>query len=157
MGASRFMHSRFLQLLLQSRTSKPCYIDTDNPQEWDIQVDLVKCKVKEFVVYLTHDTLTSLWCAGEIVTAMQMQPKVVVTLVRTGTFVPPEEAQLAHIGEYLGWGSTKLLEYGFSEEDVADAFQGFLTLPSIVPNSSLRGSHYFDSLATEILHSEVHC
>ncbi len=54
------------KVLLQSKAKQIVFIDSDDLKELDQLFDIAKCKVRRLVVYLTRDTLTRPWCAGEV-------------------------------------------------------------------------------------------
>ncbi|CAK0804184.1 unnamed protein product, partial [Prorocentrum cordatum] len=81
--------ARLLKMLLTSKTGRPVLTDTDDLTELDSLFDTVKTQVHHLVVYLTRDTLSRPWCAGEIVTALMWRKQ--ITAVVTDSFVPPNE------------------------------------------------------------------
>jgi len=122
--------ARLLKMMLQAKTSQSVFIDSDDLIELDGLFDIVKCRVKHLVVYLTQDTLSRPWCAGEIVTAFLQKGKVKMTAVRTPSFQSLTETQLETIDEYVdhsGLASCSLEEYGMSFDDVRNAYRELLS------------------------------
>lgn len=145
--------ARLLKMKLQKKTQRNVFIDSDNLTELDSLFDIVRCQVKHLVVYLTRETLSRPWCAGEITTAFQMTT-VRVTSVRTPVFQPPTEEQLENIDTFLDLSSCTLEEYGISFDRVRNAFAKLLG--SETPQLRLErngGVHNFDVLVDCLLKS----
>jgi hypothetical protein len=102
--------ARLLKLMLTANTGKSVFIDSDDLKELDSLFDIVKVSVKHLVVYLTRETLSRPWCAGEIVTALAWSKE--LTAVVTPSFVPPSEEQLADPDSFLDLSSCSLAPYG---------------------------------------------
>jgi len=143
--------ARLLKMKLQAKTHQSVFIDSDNLTELDDLFDIVKCRVKHLVVYLTKDTLGRPWCAGEIATAFHART-VKVTAVRTPSFLPPTENQLERITEYLDLKSCDcaLEEYGISFDHVRDGFRRLLSEETPQLRLKEGGVHDLDVLVDHI-------
>jgi len=149
--AAAAAQARLLKIKLKEHTRRRVFIDSDNLTELDSLFDIVKCQVKHLVVYLTSDTLSRPWCAGEITTAFHVGT-VRVTAVRTPAFQPPTEEQLVKVDEFLDLSSCTLEEYGISFDSVRNAFAQLLG--SETPQLRLDetgGVHTFDVLVDCLL------
>ena len=111
-------------VLIRRRRNLQVFIDSDNLQELDRLFDIVKCRVKHLVVYLTSETLKRPWCAGEVVTALRAQTK--MTRFHTPSFTFPTPEQCANPEMYLDTAGCNLSEYGIHRDDLIATFQIFL-------------------------------
>jgi len=143
--------ARLLKMLLTSTGRLHVFIDSDDLEELDGLFDLVKRQVKRLAVYLTRETLTRPWCAGEIATACEH--KVATIAVRTPTFEMLSEEELTATETYLDASGMALKSYGISFEDVEKAFRRLLD-DGVTPTLHLRhwrSSKRFDVLTRELL------
>uniref|UniRef100_A0A6U9URZ9 TIR domain-containing protein n=1 Tax=Zooxanthella nutricula TaxID=1333877 RepID=A0A6U9URZ9_9DINO len=113
--------ARLLKLLIVGKTKKKVFIDSDDLVDLDTLFDTVKSKVGTLLVYLTRDTLTRPWCAGEVFMAIHC--KVKVTAIRTSGFEEPSEKQLSNLEEYIDLTSCNLARFSIELPKVADAFR----------------------------------
>jgi len=114
--------------------------------------DIVKCKLEHLLVYLTRDTLSRPWCAGEIVTACNSKV-VKVTAIKTPSFVPPSGEQMENLDSYLDLTSCNLAEYNIPMEAVAAAFNWLMhsDRPCLHLQAMVCGSRKFDLLTGQVL------
>jgi len=113
--------ARLIKLMVADQAGQRVCMDSDYLLHLDTLFDTVKAKVQHLVIYLTRDTLTRPWCAGEIVTALKTGRR--VTAVMTPSFVAPTEEQLDAVGAYLEIGGADLLvQYGIAMSDVRDSY-----------------------------------
>jgi len=147
--------ARFLKILLVNRLRKNVFIDSDDLIELDKLFDIVKTQVSNLVVYLTRQTLTRPWCAGEITTTYASRGKVKVLAVKTPSFLPPSEEQLQSMETFLDMTSCNLIEQGLPLEVVATALRWVCSkdTPSITPNWEIPGTRKFQQVASLICHS----
>jgi hypothetical protein len=118
--------ARFIQLLLADKTKQDIFIDSDDLKELDQLFDIVKTKVEILCVYLTRDTLTRPWCAGEV-TVSRLSGKVQIVMVYTPFFLAPTEDHLNDLSTYIDQKGCSLEVYGISNSDIADAFRTVLS------------------------------
>jgi len=113
-------------------------------RELDSLFDIVKTSVSHLVVYLTRDTLTRPWCAGEIATAFK-SGKVKVLAVKHPSFVAPSDEALANIRSYLDAGGGILEEFGLSLQYICKAFRKLTSIdtPTITFRPSAVGIQRF--------------
>eukprot|EP00930_Biecheleria_cincta_P062831 TRINITY_DN48286_c0_g1_i1.p1 TRINITY_DN48286_c0_g1~~TRINITY_DN48286_c0_g1_i1.p1 ORF type:complete len:600 (+),score=79.75 TRINITY_DN48286_c0_g1_i1:129-1802(+) len=143
--------ARLLKIMIQAKTDQSVFIDSDDLKELDQLFDIVKCKVGHLVVYLTRETLSRPWCAGEIVTAFRVGIK--VTAVKTPSFMPPTDEHFAELESYLDLSSTKLTPYGITLPDVAHAFKQLLgeKTPSVEFRANCHGSRRSEAMVCDII------
>jgi len=115
--------ARLLKMRLQALNNSSVFVDSDDLQNLDSLFDIVKSNVEELVVYLTRDTLTRPWCAGEIATAFQTG-KVRVTAIWTDTFQPPEDWQIDAVESYVDISG--MSKYGLVGHDIQEGFRRLL-------------------------------
>jgi hypothetical protein len=140
---------RLLKLLIQKRTHSDTsvFIDSDSVQEMDALFDIVKSKLDHLVVYLTRETLSTPWCAGEITTAFACS-RVKVIVVKTESFVTPSDEQMKQLVQ-----SINLAAYNIPREEIAEAFnklQASSTTCIQMPDKISSGL-IFDSVVGQIL------
>lgn len=142
--------ARFLKMLFQGQ-GKRVFIDSDDLKELDTLFDIVKTSVSCLVVYLTRDTLTRPWCAGEIATAFK-SGKVKVLAVKHPSFVAPSEETLANIRSYLDAGGGILEEFGLSLQYVCKAFRKLTSTetPTVTFRPSAVGVQRFHNLIEDL-------
>jgi len=112
-----------MKILLQTMSNCNVFVDSDNLKDLDSLMDIVRTEVEHLVIYLTKDTLTRCWCAGEIATAVSTQLK--MTAIATPSWSPPDPLQLGNLGGYLDLSTTNPLNFGISFEMIAGAYQKF--------------------------------
>eukprot|EP00443_Scrippsiella_acuminata_P042323 CAMPEP_0115362042 /NCGR_PEP_ID=MMETSP0270-20121206/102507_1 /TAXON_ID=71861 /ORGANISM="Scrippsiella trochoidea, Strain CCMP3099" /LENGTH=1452 /DNA_ID=CAMNT_0002784613 /DNA_START=28 /DNA_END=4385 /DNA_ORIENTATION=+ len=113
--------AKLIKLLVAEQGGQRVFLDSDELQQLDNLLDTVKAKVRNLVVYLTHETLTRPWCAGEVVTAMKTGKR--ITVVLTPSFMAPTSEQLEMVDAYLEVGGADLLvQYGIAVGDVRDSY-----------------------------------
>jgi len=144
--------ARLFKNLLQARTSKRVFIDSDDLMDLDGLFDIVKCQVDRLLVLLTRETLARPWCAGEIVTAFKSR-HVKVTLIRTPSFQLPTVDFLTDPSNLLDqMGISILMQYHITQDDLSGAYRELLSsrTPSIRLRTELCGVRRFDALVSEV-------
>jgi len=112
--------ARLLKMMLQRLTARPVFIDSDNLQNLDFLFEVVRSKVQNLIVYLTSDTLSRPWCAGEIVTAYYS--KVPIILVRCQSFKELRPHQIRNLRDYVDLVGSNVLQYGITYEDLEKSY-----------------------------------
>jgi len=119
--------ARYLQTLIVSRSrGATCFLDSDNLTNLQDLFDIVRCRCGRLIVYLTADTLRRPWCAGEITMAFQTHKN--VSAIYHSSFASPtmQEIEADNISTFLAAADFKLVEYGITNELIAQAFRWFL-------------------------------
>jgi len=144
--------ARLMKILVQSKTGQSVFIDSDDLIDLDGLFDVVKAKLDHLVVYLTRDTLSRPWCAGEITTAFRTGGKVKVTKVVTASFSAPADEQLDSMDTYLDLTSCSLSEYGIFNDDIKHAFQKLLDSSTrSVSFGNINGTMCFHKVLSDLL------
>lgn len=126
------------------------FIDSDNLQELDTLFDIVRAKLDTLVVYLTKETLSRPWCAGEICTAGNSS-KVRTLVIRTPSFVVPTQEELSHLETYLDLSACNLTEYNMPLRLVQESFEKLLKQDYLELDTKQSGAACFDKLVCDIL------
>jgi len=113
--------ARYLKILLHEQSHKPVFIDSDNLKDLDTLFDTIRTQVNQLIVYLTKNTLTRPWCAGEIATAFSCRVKVIG--MRCSCWDPPTEKQLLHLEDYIDLSGSSLMQFGISLDHVRRSFR----------------------------------
>jgi len=143
---------RFIKTCVTNMSNCRVFIDSDDLVNLDGLFDIVKNDVKVFVVVLTSHTLRRAWCCGEIVSAHATMLK--MHTVVTATFVPPENAQMENLENYISSLDSTLSNYGISTKDVQQALSKLLhpaTPCYILSSSPHRGTARFLSVSRSLL------
>ncbi|CAK0840290.1 unnamed protein product [Prorocentrum cordatum] len=138
--------ARLLKMILTSKTGQPVLTDTDDLMQLDSLFDTVKTQVHHLVVYLTRDTLSRPWCAGEIVTALMWRRR--VTAVVTDSFVPPNDVDYADMAKYLDLSSCSLNAFGITTDSVATAYRSLMSddVQKVHMRSGVKGMARFEEV-----------
>ena len=88
--------------------------------------ETVARRTDHVIVYLTRDTLSRPWCAGEVVTAFRGKGKIRMSAVICPSFLPPTDLELRNLDSYLDMTGCSLCEYGILLDEVAEAFRSLL-------------------------------
>jgi hypothetical protein len=95
--------ARLMQMDLELYLGGPVFLDSDNLENLEGLLDIVRSRVKNMVVLLTAKTLSRPWCAGEITTAFLNQvPLVPVAL---DGYTDPKEADLSEDAIMAQWSN----------------------------------------------------
>jgi len=112
--------ARFIQMLIMKHLKRTCFLDSDDLKDLSKLFDIVRTRVKHFLVYLTRDTLRRPWCAGEIVVTKETKLK--ITKIVRWDFEGPSPAELADIGNYLAQGAgVNLVDYNMDYHQISSA------------------------------------
>merc|ERR1740121_2993933 len=145
--------ARLIKMLLTQRSQCNVFIDSDDLFDLDTLFDTVRCKLGHLLVYLTRDTLSRPWCAGEITTAFSVS-RVKVTAIYTPCFVAPTDEQLEKLDSFLDMTSCNLADYHMSWSVVAEAIRKLLSedTPQILSEFfAVGGTRRFDRLVSDVL------
>ncbi len=115
-----------MKLLLQAKAQLQVFIDSDDLKELDRLFETVAHRTDHLIVYLTRDTLTRPWCAGEVVTTFRGKGKIRMSAVICPSFLPPTDLELRNLDSYLDMTGCSLCEYGILLDEVAEAFRSLL-------------------------------
>eukprot|EP00403_Amphidinium_massartii_P007925 CAMPEP_0178371540 /NCGR_PEP_ID=MMETSP0689_2-20121128/878_1 /TAXON_ID=160604 /ORGANISM="Amphidinium massartii, Strain CS-259" /LENGTH=461 /DNA_ID=CAMNT_0019991411 /DNA_START=748 /DNA_END=2131 /DNA_ORIENTATION=+ len=143
--------ARLLKLLLQARkASLQVFIDSDDLQELDRLFDVIKSRVKNFVIYLTAETLKRAWCAGEVVSAVKM--KLHMIALHTPSFIEVTAEEMNDLESYIDTFGCNLKEYNIQWHDVAESYQHLLSkvAPTKISDTAL-GTRRFDLAVCDLL------
>jgi len=119
--------ARYLQMVFVTQTGESCFLDSDNLNNLDDLLDVVRCRTGQLIVLLTGDTLHRPWCAAEIATAHATHQKAVALM--TSSFVEPnsDEIEPDTIEKYLHVSDVKLVELGITNLAISRAFTWLLS------------------------------
>jgi hypothetical protein len=89
--------ARYLKLKLKQICSDEIFLDADNLDNLDVLFDIVRCGTKALCAILTQETLSRMWCAGEITTAFVC--KVPIVLLACDDYAVPDDGMLAQLDD----------------------------------------------------------
>jgi hypothetical protein len=115
--------ARWMKLELEQRLRAEVFLDSDNLDEIDALLDIVRCEVQNLVVLLTTETLSRPWCAGEIATAFSNKVRIVP--VAFDNYEDPAEDQLTVSNIRARWNAEDFADCqrnGVSFEVVLEAY-----------------------------------
>jgi len=139
--------ARYVQTLIVTQLRRSCFLDSDDLTFLGHLFDTVKTSVSHFLVYLTRETLTRPWCAGEVV--MAKEAKLTVTKIVHWSFRPPKASHLSNIDSYLASG-VNLRDYNIDNDRVSAALQ-WISSGSDVPAIKLQA----DAIGTSIFYQAI--
>jgi hypothetical protein len=145
--------ARVLKSMLSSAQCRcSVYLDSDNLLNLDDLFDTLSRHVRQFLVYLTSETLSRGWCAGEIVTATRC--KLGFTVVVTPSFNWPTPEKLSYMAANIDQAGCELAAYGISLDDVSQAYTSLVfsdTSKQVRLNTDLLGRWRMQQLAHDVL------
>jgi len=147
--------ARLLKMLLQQkRNGIRVFIDADDLRDLTVLFDIIRCRVRHLIVYLTVDTLRRAWCAGEITTAYLN--KVKASRVETPTYVRRSMTDMSSIESCGEWLGTSLVEHGIQVEEVVEALEWLLSETEAYHlQQNQCGVARFRTLVSQLLHVHV--
>ena len=86
-----------IKILRQCSTGVAVFLDSDQLEELDLIFDAVRANTRNLLILATKETLYSMWCAGEIATAVKNRVSIVP--VECDDYVAPDEETLKQLDQ----------------------------------------------------------
>eukprot|EP00930_Biecheleria_cincta_P104917 TRINITY_DN973_c0_g2_i1.p1 TRINITY_DN973_c0_g2~~TRINITY_DN973_c0_g2_i1.p1 ORF type:complete len:1809 (+),score=239.90 TRINITY_DN973_c0_g2_i1:84-5510(+) len=122
--------ARLFKIKLCQLTTSDIFLDSDALETLDLLYDTVRSRVKNLVILLTKETLSRMWCCGEITTAVKNNVPIIP--VPCDDYVPPTNEDFEIIEK--GWSAEEwamLATMGVMPEDMKSAYTLVMSLPHI--------------------------
>eukprot|EP00930_Biecheleria_cincta_P104916 TRINITY_DN973_c0_g1_i8.p1 TRINITY_DN973_c0_g1~~TRINITY_DN973_c0_g1_i8.p1 ORF type:complete len:2075 (+),score=300.87 TRINITY_DN973_c0_g1_i8:111-6335(+) len=122
--------ARLFKMKLAPLTALEIFLDSDELESLDLLYDTVRSHVKNLILLLTKETLSRMWCCGEITTAVKNNVPIIT--VPCDDYVPPTDEDLEIIEK--GWNNEQwatLATMGVMPEDMKAAYKHIRALPQL--------------------------
>eukprot|EP00930_Biecheleria_cincta_P015195 TRINITY_DN12760_c0_g1_i3.p1 TRINITY_DN12760_c0_g1~~TRINITY_DN12760_c0_g1_i3.p1 ORF type:complete len:1977 (-),score=290.77 TRINITY_DN12760_c0_g1_i3:289-5610(-) len=124
------VQARWMKEILKDKVSGKIFLDSDELDSLDLIFSVVAEQSKTFVLLLSAETLSRMWCAGEIVSAHRYH--IPIVLVTTASYVDPKDEWIEQVGTlWTPQQLSDLSKFGIEVPDIQAAYRYLRTLGKI--------------------------